>query len=455
MRALPALPRRRALSLAVALIVAALVATLSAPALAQSNEQRLDDAQRREAEVQQRLDGLYQELTALEASADELQARLAEQEARQHAEQEAAQDAGSAVAARVRESYMRGTADPMFELLAADSAGQAQEQARLLNGLALRSRADFERASAAYVRSVATAEEVTATKVELDGERAKLDGVRAEVAAVLGETQAEVASIQGQIEAERLERERRERERQEQLDRERAARQRREQQEQEQAQEQERQAQTAQAGQADAADQAPADADTTSSADDAADAAEPESPPAEPEPAPAEPEPAPAEPEPAPAEPEQAPAEPEPEPEAEPVSSAGGVACPVGQPRSYSDTWGAPRSGGRAHKGTDIMAPMGTPIYAYESGTITRTNANRLGGISLYLAGDSGNLYYYTHLQGYVGGVSAGQRVSVGEHIASNGDSGNAAGIPHLHFEVMPGGGGNVNPYPYVQRACG
>ncbi|MBA2319367.1 MAG: peptidoglycan DD-metalloendopeptidase family protein [Euzebyales bacterium] len=431
MRALPALPRRRALSLAVALIVAALVATLSAPALAQSNEQRLDDAQRREAEVQQRLDGLYQELTALEASADELQARLAEQEARQQAEQEAAQDAGSAVAARVRESYMRGTADPMFELLAADSAGQAQEQARLLNGLALRSRADFERASAAYVRSVATAEEVTATKVELDGERAKLDGVRAEVAAVLGETQAEVASIQGQIEAERLERERRERERQEQLDRERAARQRREQQVQEQ--EQERQAQTAQAGQADAADQAPADADTTS-ADDAADAAEPESPPAEPEPAPAEP---------------------EPEPEAEPVSSAGGVACPVGQPRSYSDTWGAPRSGGRAHKGTDIMAPMGTPIYAYESGTITRTNANRLGGISLYLAGDSGNLYYYTHLQGYVGGVSAGQRVSVGEHIASNGDSGNAAGIPHLHFEVMPGGGGNVNPYPYVQRACG
>jgi peptidoglycan LD-endopeptidase LytH len=133
----------------------------------------------------------------------------------------------------------------------------------------------------------------------------------------------------------------------------------------------------------------------------------------------------------------------------------GSIACPVGTPRSYSDTYGAPRSGGRSHKGTDIMAPRGTPIYAYESGTITRLNSSRLGGISLYMRGDSGNTYYYTHLQGYVSGISAGQRVSVGQHIAFNGDTGNARGIPHLHFEVMPGGGGNVNPYPYVRRACG
>jgi peptidoglycan LD-endopeptidase LytH len=127
----------------------------------------------------------------------------------------------------------------------------------------------------------------------------------------------------------------------------------------------------------------------------------------------------------------------------------------VGQPRSYSDTWGAPRSGGRRHMGTDIMAPRGTPIYAYESGTVTRLWNSRLGGISLYLRGDSGNQYFYTHLQGYVSGLSAGQRVSAGQHIAFNGDTGNARGIPHLHFEVMPGGGGNVNPYPYVVRACG
>jgi murein DD-endopeptidase MepM/ murein hydrolase activator NlpD len=105
--------------------------------------------------------------------------------------------------------------------------------------------------------------------------------------------------------------------------------------------------------------------------------------------------------------------------------------------------------------GVDILSPIGTPIYAYENGVITRMNNSSLGGISLYLTGDSGNLYYYTHLSGYVSGVSTGDSVSVGQHIAHNGDSGNAAGIPHLHFEVMPGGGGNVNPYPYAARACG
>jgi murein DD-endopeptidase MepM/ murein hydrolase activator NlpD len=133
----------------------------------------------------------------------------------------------------------------------------------------------------------------------------------------------------------------------------------------------------------------------------------------------------------------------------------GSLACPVGNPHNFTDTYGAPRSGGRSHMGVDILAPRGVPIYAYESGTVTRTNSSSLGGISLYLQGDSGNQYYYTHLRGYVGGVSAGMRVSAGQHIAFNGDTGNAAGIPHLHWEVRPGGGSNVNPYPYAKRACG
>ena len=105
--------------------------------------------------------------------------------------------------------------------------------------------------------------------------------------------------------------------------------------------------------------------------------------------------------------------------------------------------------------GTDILASRGTPIYAYESGAITRLASTRLGGISLWLRGDSGNSYYYTHLQGYVAGLSTGQRVGAGEQIAYNGDTGNARGIPHLHIEVMPGGGGNVNPYPFMRQACG
>lgn len=132
----------------------------------------------------------------------------------------------------------------------------------------------------------------------------------------------------------------------------------------------------------------------------------------------------------------------------------GGISCPIGAPRSYADTWGAPRSGGRRHKGTDIIAPRGTPIFAYENGSIARMSNSRLGGITLYLRGDSGNVYYYAHLDAYAG-ISPGQRVSAGQHIAVNGDTGNARGIPHLHFEVAAGGGGGVNPYPFVKRACG
>ncbi len=133
----------------------------------------------------------------------------------------------------------------------------------------------------------------------------------------------------------------------------------------------------------------------------------------------------------------------------------GDVGCPVGGNPSYRDTWGAPRSGGRSHKGTDIFEDRGVSIHAYENGVVTRKNNSSVGGTSLYMTGDSGNVYYYTHLAGYVEGVDEGTRVTAGQHIAFNGDTGNARGLPHLHFEVRPGGGGSVNPYPYVARACG
>ncbi len=137
-------------------------------------------------------------------------------------------------------------------------------------------------------------------------------------------------------------------------------------------------------------------------------------------------------------------------------ASSGGLACPVGDPVVFSDTWGAPRSGGRSHQGVDMMAPHGTPVYAITSGRITRMSTSGLGGISLYMYGDDGNEYFYTHLQGYASGIGSGTRVDAGTHIAYVGSTGNASSsAPHLHFEVHPGGGGAVNPYPYAARACG
>jgi murein DD-endopeptidase MepM/ murein hydrolase activator NlpD len=124
-------------------------------------------------------------------------------------------------------------------------------------------------------------------------------------------------------------------------------------------------------------------------------------------------------------------------------------ACPVAGAVSFVDSWGAGRSGGRRHKGVDMMASIGTPVVAPVGGSVTH-RSNRVGGRSFYLTGNDGNFYYGTHLSGY---GNAGS-VSAGDVIGYVGDDGNARGIPHLHFEVHPGGGSAVNPYPYVAAVC-
>lgn len=131
----------------------------------------------------------------------------------------------------------------------------------------------------------------------------------------------------------------------------------------------------------------------------------------------------------------------------------GRYSCPVGPNHAFRDTWGAPRSGGRTHKGTDIFAPYGAPAYAVTDGVVTRTSSSYNGGLGLYLRGNDGNEYYYAHMSSFTS--RAGQRVSAGEQVARVGDTGNArGGAPHIHFEIHPGGGYPVNPYPYVARWC-
>jgi murein DD-endopeptidase MepM/ murein hydrolase activator NlpD len=124
-------------------------------------------------------------------------------------------------------------------------------------------------------------------------------------------------------------------------------------------------------------------------------------------------------------------------------------ACPV-PGSSFVDTFGAPRSGGRAHQGVDMMAPYGAPIYAAQSGNYTQSSSS-LGGNQAYVYGGNGDMTFYAHLQSYEGGS---RHVSAGELIGYVGDTGNATGTPHLHFEYHPGGGGAVNPTPYVAAVC-
>ena len=123
--------------------------------------------------------------------------------------------------------------------------------------------------------------------------------------------------------------------------------------------------------------------------------------------------------------------------------------CPILGGSAYGDTWGAPRSGGRRHQGVDMLAPTGTPLQSVIGGVVThRTNA--LGGITISLHGDNGNRYYYAHLIAYEGEPG---RVETEQVIGFVGDSGNASGVPHLHFEIRPNGGVPMNPYLSVRAA--
>ena len=143
-------------------------------------------------------------------------------------------------------------------------------------------------------------------------------------------------------------------------------------------------------------------------------------------------------------------------------------ACPVDQPRAFGDGFGAPRYAGgfHLHKGVDLVAPFGTAIKATFDG-YSYTSSNTLGGKVVFVVGQYGRVYN-AHLSSYT--ESSNGRVSAGEVIGYVGDTGDAAGLPHDHFEfhpnVMPGSWPKsyygysaiedaINPYPLLVQACG
>jgi hypothetical protein len=130
------------------------------------------------------------------------------------------------------------------------------------------------------------------------------------------------------------------------------------------------------------------------------------------------------------------------------------------------DNYGDPRGNGR-HAGIDMENPWRAPVVAVEDGRVEFAHS-ALGGCILYLYGRSGTMYLYIHLNNDLtarndneGGcvknvtfaVANGARVSAGEQVAWNGDSGDANGNPHLHFEVHPNGGADVNPLKHMKHA--
>ena len=84
---------------------------------------------------------------------------------------------------------------------------------------------------------------------------------------------------------------------------------------------------------------------------------------------------------------------------------------------------------------------------------ISNPNWHYAGGIGLTVIGDSGDSWYYAHLNGYAAGIQAGTRVAAGQLIGYVGETGNAAS-PHLHLAHILSGGQYVNPYPVVAALC-
>jgi murein DD-endopeptidase MepM/ murein hydrolase activator NlpD len=123
-------------------------------------------------------------------------------------------------------------------------------------------------------------------------------------------------------------------------------------------------------------------------------------------------------------------------------------ACPA-PGTSFGDSFGAPRSGGRSHAGVDMMGPYGAPVHAALPGSVSFSSSS-LGGNQAYVHSAGGTYTFYAHLQSYNGSA---RTVAAGELIGFIGDTGNATGTPHLHFEYHPNGS-LVNPTPFVAAVC-
>jgi murein DD-endopeptidase MepM/ murein hydrolase activator NlpD len=143
-------------------------------------------------------------------------------------------------------------------------------------------------------------------------------------------------------------------------------------------------------------------------------------------------------------------------PEPPPAGTAYDILCPVTGTVTFTNDWQAPRSGGTRHEGTDVMAPRGRPSVAVVDGEITWAVGAK-SGYAIWLEDDDGNEFFYAHFNSWAhkaAAVGKHRDVVAGQIIGYVGDTGNALGTPHLHFEIHPDGGPAVNPYPSLYAEC-
>lgn len=120
---------------------------------------------------------------------------------------------------------------------------------------------------------------------------------------------------------------------------------------------------------------------------------------------------------------------------------------PVGDAtiRSYSQDsyWAYPWGKSVTHKGVDIFAKKGTPIYSSTYGIVIFKGQNEMGGNVVLVLGPKWRLHYYAHLDRITTGMFS--FVTKNSQIGTVGATGNAKGKPpHLHYAIK-----TVLPYPW------
>lgn len=145
----------------------------------------------------------------------------------------------------------------------------------------------------------------------------------------------------------------------------------------------------------------------------------------------------------------------------------------------YEDTWGASRSAGKTHEGTDMFAPDGMPIYSVTSGKVVPVAGSdsqgwdSLGGWTVMVEAtesvgpvQAGDTLYYAHMNGPTG-LRPGDVVEAGQQIGKVGSTGEGPRgsiLPdgrgeHLHLgwyaeksgSRAEAGSGAMNPYPLLE----
>ena len=124
-----------------------------------------------------------------------------------------------------------------------------------------------------------------------------------------------------------------------------------------------------------------------------------------------------------------------------------------------SDNFDQPRGAERHHEALDIMAPMGTKVFAVADGKVAKLFNSKPGGLTVYHFDTTEKFaYYYAHLDKYAEGLKEGAAIKRGDLIGYVGVTGNSdPKAPHLHFAVIEltpekqwWKGTPVNPFPLM-----